>query len=58
MFRCSPRKETTKKSGWTQERATSHICKVNRGRLPMGLSYLAACGFLHVDLPYAKTMKF
>ena len=58
MTRFSPRKEVAKKSGWTQESATNHICKVNRGRLPMGLSYLGACGFLHVDLEYAKTIKF
>jgi hypothetical protein len=56
MIRHLPRKEQPKKSGWTQKSATNHICKVNRGWLPMGLSYCSACDFLHVSMAYAKTM--
>lgn len=57
MNRLSPRKEQGKKSGWTQEKATNHICKVNRGRLRMGLSYCSACDFLHITIDYAAKMK-
>lgn len=57
MDKQSPRTEQPKKSGWTQESATNHICRVNRGRLPMGLSYCSACDLLHINMAYAKNMR-
>lgn len=57
MLRKATGVEQSKRSGWTQERATRHICAVNRGREKYGLSYISACDFLHISLAYAKNMK-
>lgn len=49
--------ETQKIGRWTHDKATQHIVRVNRGKIPYGLTYLSACDFLHINPAAAKNMK-
>ena len=42
---------------WTHHSARAHIVVVNKGRLPMGLTYCSACDFLGIEIKLAAGMK-
>ena len=46
-----------KKRFWTHSDAKWHIVQVNKGKLPMGLTYCSACDFLGIPVRTAATMK-